>query len=133
MKKILRFLICYAVSLIALYISGYGNLVNDISESLAVTSFLLSALIIAVITALIWEIHLNCKNKMQELSNALTSLKQKTKNQRSSDVCRTADKAVKTRMTQEKTQAQEFSENHGQIIARKGHGGTMDSAVPREA
>ena len=79
MKKILRFLICYAVSLIALYISGYGNLVNDISESLAVTSFLLSALIIAVITALIWEIHLNCKNKMQELSDRLDKLEAENK------------------------------------------------------
>ena len=36
MKRALRIFICCLVSFIAVYLSGYGNLMNDISESLAV-------------------------------------------------------------------------------------------------
>ena len=79
MKKIVRFFISYIISAIALYLSGYGNLMNSISESMAVTTFLFSALVLAVIVTLIWEMHLSFKTKIQQLSERIEALEENKK------------------------------------------------------
>ena len=80
MNKFLRFLICYLVSFAALYLSGYGNLMGDIAESLAVTTFLGSALILAIFAFLLWEIYLGFKTKIAVLTKRIEELEQKSAN-----------------------------------------------------
>ena len=77
MYKILRFLLCYAVAFVALYISGYKNLMNDISESLALTTFFLTALVLGVIAFLMLEMYLGFKTKVEKLNARITALEGK--------------------------------------------------------
>ena len=77
MYKILRFIICYAIAFLALYISGYVNLMNDISESLAVTTFFLTALVLGVIAFLMLEMYLGFKTKVEKLNARITTLEEK--------------------------------------------------------
>lgn len=49
MKRFFRYLIAYAISLILVFLSGYGNLMENISESLAVTSFIGATVILSLI------------------------------------------------------------------------------------
>lgn len=77
MYKILRFILCYAIAFLALYISGYVNLMNDISESLAVTTFFLTALVLGVIAFLMLEMYLGFKTKVEKLNARITTLEEK--------------------------------------------------------
>ena len=56
--KALRFLISYLMSGVAVYLSGYGNLIKDIMPDVAARTFLLSPLVIAIIVTLVWEMYL---------------------------------------------------------------------------
>lgn len=77
MYKILRFILCYAIAFLALYISGYENLMNDISESLAVTTFFLTALVLGLIAFLMLEMYLGFKTKVEKLNARITTLEEK--------------------------------------------------------
>jgi len=77
MYKILRFILCYAIAFLALYISGYVNLMNDISESLALTTFFLTALVLGVIAFLMLEMYLGFKTKVEKLNARITALEGK--------------------------------------------------------
>ena len=79
MKKVVRFLICYIVSCGAVYLSGYGNLMNEISPSLATTTFLFSALVLSVIAFLMLELYLSHKSKISELSARVERLEAESK------------------------------------------------------
>lgn len=76
MYKILRFLLCYAVAFVALYISGYENLMNDISESLALTTFFLTALVLGVIAFLMLEMYLGFNGKIARLNDRIDKLEE---------------------------------------------------------
>lgn len=79
MKKIIRFLLCYVISFLALYLSGYVNLMDHVSPSLATTTFFLSALVLAVITAFILEMYLSFKTEINELSERVDKLETENK------------------------------------------------------
>ena len=76
MKRALRILICYFVSFIAVYLSGYGNLMNDISESLAVITFFGAVFVLSIIFVLIWEMYLGFRNKISNLTKRIEELEQ---------------------------------------------------------
>ena len=76
MKRALRVLICCFVSFIAVYLSGYGNLMNDISESLVVTTFLGAVFVLSIVFILIWEMYL----KIIDLTKRIEELEQNKKN-----------------------------------------------------
>ncbi len=76
MKRTLRFLICVFLSFAIVYFSGYGNLMNDISESLAITSFIGAVIVLSAIIILLLEMFLYFKNKINELSKRIDELEQ---------------------------------------------------------
>ena len=76
MFKALRFLISYLVSGVAVYLSGYGNLMEDVMPDVAARTFLLSTLVIAIIVTLVWEMYL----KIIELTRRIEELEQNKKN-----------------------------------------------------
>ena len=82
MKKVVRFLICYILSCGAVYLSGYGNLMNEISPSLATTTFLFSALVLSVIAFLMLELYLSHKNKIRELTARVERLEAESKSRK---------------------------------------------------
>ncbi len=79
MKRALRFLLCVVVSFIVVYLSGYGNLMNDISESLAITSFVGAVIVLSLLAILLLEMYLSFKNKINELSKRIDELVQNKK------------------------------------------------------
>ena len=79
MKRVLRILICCLVSFVAVYFSGYGNLMDDVSESLAVTTFVGAALILSMVFILLLECYLNLKNKISTLSKRIDELEEKNR------------------------------------------------------
>lgn len=56
--KALRFLISYFVSGVAVYFSGYGNLMNNVMPDVAARTFFCTALVLAIVVALVWEMYL---------------------------------------------------------------------------
>lgn len=72
--SVLRFLISYLVSGMAVYLSGYGNLMEDVMPDVATRIFLLSTLVIAVIVMLIWEMYLRFRNKINDLIKRIEEL-----------------------------------------------------------
>ena len=79
MMKILRFLVCFLVSFAAVYLGGYGNLVNDVSPPLAVYTFLGVVIVLSIITFLLWEMYLSLKAQISELSSRVVELEEKNK------------------------------------------------------
>ena len=79
MKRVLRILICCLVSVIVVYFSGYGNLMDDISESLAVTTFIGAVLVLSMVLILLLECYLNLKNKINMLSKRIDELEEKNR------------------------------------------------------
>ena len=77
MLKIFRFLVCCIVSFAVVYLSGYGNLMNDVSESLAITAFCGASIVLAIVIYLIWEMYLSFKAKIIELSKRIDELENK--------------------------------------------------------
>lgn len=74
--KALRLLISYLISGVALYLSGYGSLMNNVHPDAAARIFLLSTLILGVIVALIWEMYL----KMRDLSRRVEKIEANKEN-----------------------------------------------------
>ena len=70
----LRFLISYLVSGVALYLSGYGNLMEGVMPDVATRIFLLSTLVIAVIVIFIWEIYLGFNKRINDLTKRIDEL-----------------------------------------------------------
>lgn len=77
MKRTIRILLCVLISFITVYLSGYGNLMNDISESLAVTTFIGAVVVLAILFSLLLEMYLCFKNKINELTKRIDELEQK--------------------------------------------------------
>lgn len=71
--KILRFLASYIISGVAIYLSGYGNLVENVAPPKGSITFFLFSLIIAVIVTLIWELYL----KIIDLSKRLKEMEER--------------------------------------------------------
>ena len=74
--RALRFLVSYLVSGVAVYLSGYGNLMEDVMPDVAARTFLLSTLVIAVIVMLIWEMYLGFRNRINDLTKRIEELEQ---------------------------------------------------------
>ena len=77
MKRALRISVCLIVSFIVVLLSGYGNLMNDISESLAVTTFLGAMLVLSIFLVLLWELFLSFHVKINELAKRIEELEEK--------------------------------------------------------
>ncbi len=77
MKRALRSVICLAISFAVVWLSGYGNLMNDISESLAVTAFLGAVLVLAILSFLVWEMYLHFRDAIRELKERIEQLEKK--------------------------------------------------------
>ena len=74
MKKVLRFLLCCAISFAVVYLSGYGNLMNDLSDSLVAVTFFGAVIVLSILVFLLLEMYLSFKNKIGELSNRIEEL-----------------------------------------------------------
>ena len=77
--KILRFLVCFLISFAAVYLGGYGNLVNDVSPSLAVYTFFGIVIVLSVLVFLLLEMYLSFKARINELSLRVEALEEKNK------------------------------------------------------
>ena len=77
MKRTIRILLCIIISFITVYLSGYGNLMNDISESLAATTFIGAVVVLAILFSLLLEMYLCFKSKINELTKRIDELEQK--------------------------------------------------------
>ncbi len=78
MKRFFRYLIAYAISLILVFLSGYGNLMENISESLAVTSFIGATVILSLIIFVLIEMYIKTKSlskRIKEIESKLESNK----------------------------------------------------------
>ena len=78
MKRFFRYLIAYAISLILVFLSGYGNLMENISESLAVTSFIGATVILSLIIFILIEMYIKTKSlskRIKEIESKLESNK----------------------------------------------------------
>ena len=76
MMKVVRFFICFMISFAIVSLSGYGNLMNDISDSLAATTFIATILIITIFLSVLVEIYLNLRNKINSLTKRIEELEQ---------------------------------------------------------
>ncbi len=77
MGKILRFFVCCIVSFVVVYLSGYGNLMNDLTDSLVVTTFCGASIVLSIVLFLILEIYLSNKHKINELTKRIDELENK--------------------------------------------------------
>lgn len=77
MKRTIRILLCIIISFITVYLSGYGNLMNDISESLAATTFIGAVVVLAILFSLLLKMYLCFKSKINELTKRIDELEQK--------------------------------------------------------
>ena len=75
--KILRFIVCFLISLALVFLSGYGNTIDDISESLAITTFFGAVLVLTIIIFLLLEMFLSFKTKIDKLSRRIDELENK--------------------------------------------------------
>lgn len=74
MNWFIRYLICVCASFAAFYISGFGSLMDGISDSLAVSIMVRASLFLAGIVLLIWEGYLMFTKKNKELSERIGEL-----------------------------------------------------------
>ena len=74
MKGFVRFLICCCASIAAVYLSGYGNLTDGISDSLAASTLIGASLILSAIVFLLWEGYLMFSRKNSELEKRISEL-----------------------------------------------------------
>ena len=77
MGKILRFFVCCIVSFVVVYLSGYGNLMNDLTDSLVITTFCGASIVLSIVLFLIWELYLSNKRKINELTKRIDELENK--------------------------------------------------------
>jgi len=76
MKSFVRFLICCCASIAAIYISGFANLTDGISDSLAGSTLIGASLILAAIVFMLWEGYIRFNRKNSELSNKIQELEE---------------------------------------------------------
>ncbi len=75
MKRVLRILLCIVASFAALYLTGFGWLMSDMTNgSRIVWLFLGASLLFATIFDLLWEMYLHNKQENQELSERIDEL-----------------------------------------------------------
>lgn len=77
MNGFFRFLICFAVSFVAVYLSGYGNTVGDISESLAITTFFGAVLVLSTVCTIIWSVYSYLTREIKKLNTKIDELEEK--------------------------------------------------------
>ena len=77
MKRVIRFFICFFVSFVAVYLSGYGYLMNDISDSLAATVLLGASSVLSIFAFLLLETYLTFKTKIIQLSKRIDELEKR--------------------------------------------------------
>lgn len=75
MKRLLRILLCLVASFAGLYLTGFGWLMDDMTNgSRIVWLFLGTSLLFATIFVLLWEQYLHSKQENQELSARVDEL-----------------------------------------------------------
>ncbi len=79
MKRILRFLLCVVLSFIIVYLSGYENLMNHISPSLATVTFIGAVIVVSIFAFLLLEVYLMFKWRINDLSKRIDELEQDIK------------------------------------------------------
>lgn len=66
--KILRYALCFFIAFFGVYLGGVVNLVNnDISESMAISSFFGVVVLVSLIVYGLLEMYLNFKKKIDDL------------------------------------------------------------------
>lgn len=79
MKRLLRCFVCVLVSFVAVYLSGYGNIMNDTTPSLAAAAFIGGVVVLSILVILLLEMYLYFKEKINELSEQINKLIKKDK------------------------------------------------------
>lgn len=75
MKRLLRILLCLVASFAGLYLTGFGWLMDDMTNgSRIVWLFLGTSLLFATIFVLLWEMYLHNKQEDRELSERVDEL-----------------------------------------------------------
>ena len=75
MKRVLRILLCIVASFAALYLTGFGWLMDDMTNgSRIVWLFLGTSLLFATIFVLLWELYLHSKRENSELTERVDEL-----------------------------------------------------------
>ena len=75
MKRMVRILLCIVASFAGLYLTGFGWLMDDMTNgSRIVWLFLGTSLLFATIFVLLWEQYLHSKQENQELSERVDEL-----------------------------------------------------------
>ena len=75
MKRLVRILLCIIASFAALYLTGFGWLMADMTNgSRIVWLFLGASLLLATVFTLLWELYLHSKQETWELSERVDEL-----------------------------------------------------------
>ena len=74
MKRVLRYLLCLVISFLVVYLSGYGNLMNDLSDSLVAVTFIGAVIVLSILAFLLLEMYLSFISKIKALSNRIDEL-----------------------------------------------------------
>ena len=75
MKRMVRILLCIVASFAGLYLTGFGWLMDDMTNgSHIVWLFLGTSLLVATGFVLLWELYLYCKQEARELSERVDEL-----------------------------------------------------------
>ena len=77
--KILRFLLCFAISFVSVYLSGYKLFVNDIHPTSGIMGFFGAVLVFSIIAFVILERFLKLQKKIDDLSYRVEQLEEKDK------------------------------------------------------
>ena len=75
MKRLVRILLCIIASFAALYLTGFGWLMADMTNgSRIVWLFLGASLLLATVFTLLWELYLYSKRETSELTERIDEL-----------------------------------------------------------
>ncbi len=77
--KVLRYLLCFAVSFASVYLSGYKILFNDIHPDTAIIGFFGAVLVFSIFAFVILESFLKLQKKIDELSYRVEQLEESVK------------------------------------------------------
>lgn len=78
--KILRYALCFFIAFFGVYLGGVVNLVNnDISESMAISSFFGVVVLVSLIVYGLLEMYLNFKKKIDDLVWRVEQLEERMK------------------------------------------------------
>jgi tellurite resistance protein TehA-like permease len=79
MKRLFDYSICFVTAFLAVYLSGYGNLMNHISESLAYTTFAGAVIVLFLLLVLFLEMYRYFNTKIQKLTKQIEKLEEEKK------------------------------------------------------